>query len=359
MPSRRLYRRARHLVCHWQDEDLVVRNYRTGRAVAIDPLSALLLHRLDSWLPLQAVAPDFPGIPRAALARLVRSLAKHSLLESSTNGARKLEDPLKNWETWSPLAAFFHFGTRNIPIRIDDESSERALVEKAKSRPPPRCIKRYRSTKVLRLPPVRASEELPRVLLKRRTWRRFGKGHIPLDHLAQLLGLTFRVQRWVSTKNFDRIPLKTSPSAGACHPIEAYVLALEVEGLPRGLYHYAADRHALELLKRGARGKDVTRYIPGQPEYRAAAALVFMTAVFPRAQWRYDYPRAYRSVLLEAGHFCQTFCLVATWLDLAPFETALLDDARLEKDLGVDGIDEAVLYAAGVGIRKKGVEWAP
>jgi len=25
-----------------------------------------------------------------------------------------------------------------------------------------------------------------------------------------------------------------------------------------------------------------------------------------------------RSVLLEARHFCQTFCLVATWLGLAP-----------------------------------------
>ena len=54
-------------------------------------------------------------------------------------------------------------------------------------------------------------------------------------------------------------------------------------------------------------------------------------------------------MLLEAGHFCQTFCLVATWLGLAPFCTAALVDEQVEKDLGLNGATETVLYAAGVG----------
>jgi SagB-type dehydrogenase family enzyme len=74
-----------------------------------------------------------------------------------------------------------------------------------------------------------------------------------------------------------------------------------------------------------------------------------MTAVFPRTQWKYESPRAYRVVLAEAGHLCQTFCLVATWLGLAPFCTMALADSRIEKDLGIDGVTESVLYAAGVG----------
>jgi hypothetical protein len=53
--------------------------------------------------------------------------------------------------------------------------------------------------------------------------------------------------------------------------------------------------------------------------------------------------------LLEAGHFCQTFCLVATWLGLAPFCTAALYDEKIERDLDLSA-DEAVLYAAGVGV---------
>jgi nitroreductase len=64
--------------------------------------------------------------------------------------------------------------------------------------------------------------------------------------------------------------------------------------------------------------------------------------------WRYRHSRAYRVILLEAGHFCQTFCLVATWLGLAPFCTAALDDEKIEADLGLNA-HESVLYAAGVG----------
>jgi SagB-type dehydrogenase family enzyme len=80
-----------------------------------------------------------------------------------------------------------------------------------------------------------------------------------------------------------------------------------------------------------------------------ASALFIMTAVFPRTQWKYRFARTYRVVLLETGHLCQTFCLVATWLGLAPFCTAAFQDSLIEKELGLDGIRESVLYLAGVG----------
>jgi nitroreductase len=83
-----------------------------------------------------------------------------------------------------------------------------------------------------------------------------------------------------------------------------------------------------------------------------------MAAVFARSQARYRYARAYRSVLIEAGHLCQTFCLTATWLGLAPFCTAALADSAIERALGLDGVAESVLYAAGVGTRPPGVSWA-
>jgi len=81
--------------------------------------------------------------------------------------------------------------------------------------------------------------------------------------------------------------------------------------------------------------------------------------VFPRVQWRYPFARAYRTVIAEAGHHCQNVCLVSTWLGLAPFCTMALADSRIEKDLGIDGLTESVIYAAGVGPRPKSVAWAP
>jgi hypothetical protein len=55
-------------------------------------------------------------------------------------------------------------------------------------------------------------------------------------------------------------------------------------------------------------------------------------------------------VLLDAGHLGQTFCLTATRLGLAPFCTAALKDTLIERDLGIDGIAESVLYVTGIGM---------
>jgi hypothetical protein len=54
---------------------------------------------------------------------------------------------------------------------------------------------------------------------------------------------------------------------------------------------------------------------------------------------------------MEAGHLCQTFCLTATWLGLAPFGTLAFADTLIENTLGVDGISESMLYVAGAGQR--------
>ena len=195
--------------------------------------------------------------------------------------------------------------------------------------------------------------------MDRRTWRRFDSRPVTLADLATLLDLTFGVRMHGTAYDGHRLVYTTSPSGGACHPCEAYVLALRVDGLQRGLYHYACDTHRLNVLKTGATRRDGAKYIPTQWWYESAAAIVFMTAVFPRVQWRYQSPRTYRSVLLGAGHQCQTFCLVATWLGLAPFCTHLVADSRLEQDLGIDGVSESFIYAAGVGTRPPGVDWAP
>ena len=105
-----------------------------------------------------------------------------------------------------------------------------------------------------------------------------------------------------------------------------------------------------------SRGRD---YVPQSGYFASAAVLVFFTAVFERQLWRYPYSRAYRAALIEAGHVCQTFLLSATWLGLAPFSVMGLADSAIERDLGIDGITESVLYAAGFGGAPRGVTWAP
>ena len=123
---------------------------------------------------------------------------------------------------------------------------------------------------------------------------------------------------------------------------------LRVDSLARGVYHYRPDRHSLELLAIGADSGRIAELCGHQAWIGNCSALFVMTSVLPRVMWRYRFSRAYRVILLEAGHFCQTFCLAATWLGLAPFCTAALQDQMIESDLGLKA-DEIVVYAAGVG----------
>jgi SagB-type dehydrogenase family enzyme len=260
-------------------------------------------------------------------------------------------------DRWNPEAGFFHSATRNVTF-IDGRTAEAGLREQARSWPMPSPTK-PRSRHAIALERPRVASELERVLLERRSWRRFGKGSIPLATLGNILGLTAGVQYWIDVRGQGRIALKTAPSGGARHPVEVYVLSWRIRGLAKGLYHYAADRHALEPVKSGIGSDRIPKYLPAGDYFRHACALIIFTAVYERDIWRYQYSRAYRAPLVEAGHLCQTFCLLATSHNLAPFCAMGLGDSHLERDLGIDGIREAALYVAGVGVRPPETRWAP
>jgi SagB-type dehydrogenase family enzyme len=350
----RRYRRSRQLVCHWTHDGFSIANYATGLQTAGSPLTAEVLDFFGDWRTLDELGAHLPQFSRPALAAAVRILHKCTLLERS-DAPRAAARAHESWATWDPAAGFFHFSTKDVPFGRDHETGEREFREHVKSHPMPPAVVRRRGAPFRALPAASRTGEFREVLEARRTWRRFGRRPLDLASLGTLFDLTFRIKEWMPVEGQGRVPLKTSPSGGARHPLEAYVLARKVRGLAPGLYHYRPDRHGLERLTKTATPGQIEDYLPSQYWYRGAAALVLITAVFERSRWRYDYPRGYRAVLIEAGHFCQTFLLAATWLGLAPFCSMALADSRIEGDLRIDGVAESVIYAAGVGTRPPGV----
>jgi SagB-type dehydrogenase family enzyme len=227
------------------------------------------------------------------------------------------------------------------------------------TRPSPPTYKETPSGHCIPLPEARrTSDTFFDTLHARRTQRQFSAQPASLGSVATLLQATWGVQGYLETTHFGALPLKTSPSAGARHPIEVYVLALRVEGLECGLYHYDTRGHALGRISSRAEPSLARAYCADQPYAADAAALFIMTAVFDRTLWKYPHPRAYRVVLLDAGHLAQTFCLTATRLGLAPFSTAALADSLIEEDLGIDGISESVIYVTGMGVPRTPEEMA-
>jgi SagB-type dehydrogenase family enzyme len=343
-------------VCYWRGDALLIENYATGDVAAASPLVCALLDACADWQRPSALATAL-GTTLPRLKRLLALLSRRHLIQRSDRAADPREQAMAALDRWNPAAGFFHTVSRQVRF-IAPRIGERRLRQQARHWPMPTPVKRLRSAQSIRLPAPTLKGEFPEILLRRRTWRRFSSRQISADQLGTALALAAGVQHWVKTATGD-VPLKTSPSGGARHPIECYVAVRRVAGIAQGLYHYASDVHRLERVRRGDMTRRLRIWMPHSEYFAKAAFLVVFTAVFERQLWRYPYARAYRAAIIEAGHACQTFCLTATWLGLAPFCLMALADHEIERDLGIDGVGESVLYAAGAGAPPRGIAWAP
>ena len=161
---------------------------------------------------------------------------------------------------------------------------------------------------------------------------------------------TWGLTGWLDGGPLGRLALKRSPSAGALHPIECYVLAWRVRGLVPGLYHYDVAADGLRSLKRGDFRAAAVKAASGQRWVGQAAFVCVMTAMFSRTLWKYEDEAAFKVLWLDAGHLAQTFCLLATSRGLGPFTTAAIQDSYIEDLIGLDGIHEFPVYLCGAGV---------
>jgi SagB-type dehydrogenase family enzyme len=347
------YLRAPTLVVYWQDGDLVFENYALPTRMSADPLVCSILHFCREWRSLREIAAYLNEYSEPSIRKTLEQLCQHGVLERSDRKRDPRVQAMESWAAWNPAAGFFHFSTKDTTFAADPQRAFQELQRRAKQDPMPLPLKNYPKAQRTKLAHVESAGEFPVVLKSRRTWRKYGPEPVSLEALSQVLQLSFGIQGWIDVPGLGRVAMKTSPSGGDLHPIEAYVLVQRVNGLRRGLYHYNAARHELEWLRKGMARRALERNLGSQWWFARGAFLVLMTAVFGRTQWKYKFPRVYRSILLEAGHLCQTFCLTATWLGLAPFCTIAQTDTKWEKWLGIDGVHESIIYVAGAGSRPK------
>lgn len=351
MPQRPIQlRRARTLFAYWQRRRLVFHNFSQRRMVFGQPVTCEVLDFFSDWrTPAEAVAWFGHYSPRSVRSA-VSQLLRHGLLLPKNSPEAARDARIANeWSAWLPEGSF-HFATKDANYIPSNWGLARLKAILPKT-PQPKFFKTVKGAKRMALPPAAFPEgEFIRILRTRRTHRQFSNQKLTIETISQLLFLVWGVTGYLRSPLFGKLPLKTSPSGGARHPGEVYLMALAVKGLKAGLYHYHPVRHELEKISAQATPAKAWRYCARQDYAKRAAALFLMTAVFRRTMWKYDKPRAYRVVLLETGHLCQTFCLVATWLGLAPFCTGAFKDTLIEEDLGLDGISESMLYVAGVGM---------
>jgi SagB-type dehydrogenase family enzyme len=148
----------------------------------------------------------------------------------------------------------------------------------------------------------------------------------------------------------ERRAFRAAPSAGALYPIELYPVVHRVDGVVSGIYHYAVRQHQLERLERGDFRSQVTRAGLYQGFLGEAGVCFLISAVFQRMRWKYR-ERAYRYVLLEAGHVAENLYLAATAMGLGACAVGAFYDDQFNRLLGLDGEQEAVIYVVSIGTR--------
>jgi SagB-type dehydrogenase family enzyme len=292
-------------------------------------------------------------LDRPAIEEAIEGLMRLGFLVPEAD-ARGVRSRLSTWRH-NLASAHYHVASRNLEYVKATRSAmtRHALDHIALDRRPAR-FKRYRVPvrRSLRGPFADDAVTLTEALQARRTVRAFSRTAVPFAELARVVSGTWGRTGILEGGLFGRLLTKTSPSGGALHPIEAYVIAWNVQGLAAGLYHYDVAANELRRLKRGDFRKEAIRAASGQKWVGRAGFVCVMTAMFTRSLWKYQSENAYRILWLDAGHLAQTFCLLATARGLGPYTTAALQDSFLEEFLGVDGIREFPVYLCGAGVRQ-------
>jgi SagB-type dehydrogenase family enzyme len=186
-----------------------------------------------------------------------------------------------------------------------------------------------------------ADRPLTTVLEARRSLRTPGARPLSLRQLGELLYRALGV-REIDRSGPQQTMRRVYPSGGGIHELEFYVTVNRCLGLPRGIYHYHAGRHALYRLAApralvDSLLSDASRAWGGR--YPAPQLLITAAARLPRIAWKYE-GMAYRTVLVNAGAAVQTLYLVATAMGLAPCAIGNGNPRTFGLATGLDPFDE-------------------
>jgi SagB-type dehydrogenase family enzyme len=146
--------------------------------------------------------------------------------------------------------------------------------------------------------------------------------------------------------------LKTVPSGGSRHPTEAYLLVLEVAGVPRGVYHYSVRKHALVRISSDDPEAVALASCLVHTERLAftPAVVVVLTSRPARSMFRYRESRSYRVLHLDAGHVLFNAALVARSFGWSSYRAYSPTEEAVESHLQVNGISEFTIGTIGVGL---------
>lgn len=181
-------------------------------------------------------------------------------------------------------------------------------------------------------PSLDGKVSLEQAMATRATARGYSATPLTLSAVAQIL--------WAGNGNIpaDAVSAATKkviPSARKTYPIELYLVCGDgtVQGLPAGVYHYDAERHALQRIVDGDRRRPMSAACNGQSWMVQAPVSVVVGTIFERAAATSGSKRGINFGVMEAGNANQNILLQAQALGFNTNTVGGLQDAELSAAL--------------------------
>lgn len=330
---------------------------------------ARMVEMLDlarDWTPgeelVAAIADGFPVSEPEAAELFAEFVDREFLVPADRDPPTSVAEG-ESWLNYGWEEAFeYYLYIRNYPY-IDYSEGKEAferdfgrMREYSEQEDIPPNYKTYDDAEQLALPEVERDDPLVAIgdALSFTTKPTVSDG-VDRDLLSTLLFYTFGQTGTVRFPYQGEFLLKTSPSGGARHPTEAYVAALDVEGVPEGLYHYSVKDHALDVLERGTvedRLREAIYELDIHPAFDVSFVIV-CSSVVERSMWRYREPRSYAVVHNDVGHLLETLRLACNAHGLETTFGHGFDDSALSELLGLNRFHEPLFKYAPVGVPRE------
>jgi len=290
------------------------------------------------------------GNPNAYV--IIEDLIKSNLLLKQDRTLKKNIEKSSEWFSYGWGSSFYyHLASKDF--KFLDYSIENEVLKDQKlmktylneSLPPP-IYKEYKNNKFYPLLPISEFEEVkfpPHGTLTKK---------LNKQKLSYMLYLTFGE---IFSANFPivgKILAKTSPSGGARHPSEAYILLLKnLDNIPAGVYHYSVKRNGLEYLTSLGSITKTKKYFYKTSHVKDfnAEVIIVISSIFERNMWRYREIRTFRVIFLDIGHLLSTLRIITKSLGMDVLINHSFDDYLVQKLLGLTTGKERPLYCAIIG----------
>jgi SagB-type dehydrogenase family enzyme len=174
---------------------------------------------------------------------------------------------------------------------------------------------------------------LEQAIARRRSVREYAPGALTLAEVSQLM--------WVGQGITSPDGKRATPSARAVYPLQVWLVADDVTGLPAGIYRYEPKGHALALVAAGSQRDSLAAAARGQETLQHAAAVIAVIGDSTLAATRFR-GSAERWLGMEAGFIVQDVYLECTALGLGTVMVGGFDEGAVRRVLGAPSGWEAL-----------------